>query len=97
MGGSRRQTIAGNRIRKGGRSSSNNKSPTNRARGNSQINQGALGNLREVDDDIDEERYDDEQMEMMNNIHSRQINVKSFELNTSGGSQPFGGSKSTMV
>lgn len=95
IGGVRRQTIAGNRTGIGGRSFSNNKSP-NRARGSSQIGQGALANLREVEDDIEDERYDKEQVDMINNINSRQINVKSFELNPPG-AQSFGGSKSTMV
>ena len=71
------------------RSFSNNKSPRNKVRGSSQIgggvrrqNNGALDNLREVDDDdLDDDRYDSAQLDMMNDLNSQQINVKNFDLN----------------
>lgn len=74
---------------------SNNKSPSRLGRGNSQVRPGALSNLREVEDDIDDERYDLEQMDMMDKINSRQVNVKQFELNPPGSQST--GSKSMMV
>ena len=54
-------------------------------------------NLREVDDE-DDDQYDQDQMDMMEDLNSQQINVKSFQLNvpSSGGAQDKG-SKSMMV
>jgi len=54
----RRQTIAGARPAMSGRSFSNNKSPQGRARGSSAIG-GGLSNLREVEDELDDDRFDD--------------------------------------
>jgi hypothetical protein len=53
----RRQTIAGARPAMSGRSFSNNKSPQGRARGSSAIG-GGLSNLREVEDELDDDRFD---------------------------------------
>ena len=36
-----------------------------------------LANLREVEDDLEDERYGED---MMNDLHSQQIDVKNFEL-----------------
>ena len=44
----------------------------------------------------DEDGYDDDQMNMMDDLHSQQINVKTFELNPLG-SGIGAGSKSMMV
>jgi hypothetical protein len=53
-------------------------------RGSSQIGAGIrereLANLREVDDDLDDDRYDHEQADMINDLNSQQINVKTFDL-----------------
>ena len=49
---------------------------------NNGASQGALDNLREVDDELDEDRYDSNQMDIINDLNSRQINVKNFDLGT---------------
>jgi len=70
------------------RSFSNNKSPKNRVRGSSQIG-GGLSHLREVDDELDDDggRFDNDQADMINDLHSRQINVKNFDLQPMGQGQ----------
>ena len=45
-------------------------------------NANSLANLREVDDDLDDERYDNMQKDMIDDLNSQQIKVKSYELNT---------------
>ena len=67
----RRATVVSTRPSASGRSFSNNKSPDgSRARGSSAIG-GGLAGLREVDDELDDDRYDNEQMNMINEVNSK--------------------------
>lgn len=46
---------------------------------------GGLAGLREVEDELDDDdRYDNEQTNMINQIQSNQINVKKFDLGAPG-------------
>ena len=83
IGMNRRSTVAGARPALGGRALSHNKSPEGRVRGSSAIGSGLAG-LREVEDDIDDDRYDNEQMNMINEMNAEQINVKNFDLGVPG-------------
>ena len=104
LGQNRRQTISGNKGGVAGRSFSNNKSPRDKVRGSSQIgggirrNPGALDNLREVEDDgLEDDRYDSNQLDMINDLNTQQINVKSFNLNGQPQQASTSGSKSMMA
>jgi len=83
VGIARRSTVAGARPALGGRSFSNNKSPDVRVRGSSAIGSGLSG-LREVEDELDDDHYDDERINMINDMHTKQINVKNFDLGVKG-------------
>ena len=83
LGMNRRSTVAGARPALGGRNLSNNKSPEGRVRGSSAIG-GGLAGLREVEDELDDDRYDKDQMNMINEMNAEQINVKNFDLGVPG-------------